>query len=102
MKYGLAEKQLEEIIDILSQYSEIEKAILFGSRAKGTYRPGSDVDIVLIGKKVDFSLAAKIKSHLEDDTYLPYFFDIVSYNTITSKELKEHLKIHGKIIYQRK
>jgi predicted nucleotidyltransferase len=55
-------------------------------------KKGSDVDIAIMGKNADFTLAAKIKSHLEDDTYLPYFFDVISYNTIKSDELKEHIR----------
>jgi predicted nucleotidyltransferase len=79
---GLSDKQLKQIIDVLRQYKDIDKAVLFGSRAMGNYKKGSDVDIAIMGKNADFTLAAKIKSHLEDDTYLPYFFDVISYNTI--------------------
>ena len=101
MKYGLTDKQLKLIIDILAQYKDVEKAVLFGSRAMGNHKKASDVDIAIMGKNADFSLAAKIKSHLEDDTYLPYFFDIISYNTIKSEELKRHIKTYGKVIYQK-
>ncbi len=99
MKYGLSDEQLNQIISILAQYPEVEKAVLFGSRAMGNYRKASDIDIVIMGDKADFSLAAKIKGHLEDDTSLPYFFDIISFKTITSDELKQHIKTHGKLIY---
>ena len=98
MNNGLSNKQIEQIKDILQQYKEIDKAILFGSRAMGNYKKSSDVDIAIMGEKADFSLAAKIKSHFEEDTYLPYFFDILSYNTIQSEELKEHIRIYGKTI----
>lgn len=99
MKYGLSPQQLQQTIEILATYENLEKAILFGSRAMGNYKKGSDVDIVITGKNADYSLAAKIKSHLEEDTYLPYFFDIISYNTIQSKELKQHIKSCGKTIF---
>ncbi|CAC9499736.1 Type I restriction-modification system, specificity subunit S (EC [uncultured Gammaproteobacteria bacterium] len=98
MNNGLSDKQLKQIIDVLRQYKDIDKAVLFGSRAMGNYKKGSDVDIAIMGKNADFTLAAKIKSHLEDDTYLPYFFDVISYNTIKSDELKEHIRRYGKII----
>ena len=96
--YGFSEKQLKEIIQIFSSYQEIDEAILFGSRAKGTHKEASDVDIAIKGKNITYSFAAKLKSHLEDDTNLPYFFDIIAYKTITSKELKEHIRIYGKTI----
>ena len=48
---GLTEYDWKIIKEIISRYSEIEEAILFGSRAKGTYRTGSNVDIALVGKK---------------------------------------------------
>lgn len=72
MTYGLSEQQLQQIIDLLAKFPQIEKAVLFGSRALGTYKKGSDVDIALMGSDVDFTLAAHIKYELEE-TYLPYF-----------------------------
>ena len=54
MRYGLPEEHIKIILDYIARYSEIEEAVLFGSRALGTYKPGSDVDIALKGNKVDF------------------------------------------------
>ncbi len=102
MKYGLTEKQVQEIIAIISSYQEVDKAIIFGSRAINTFKEASDVDIALIGEKCDLLLSAKIKDHLEEETYLPFFFDIIAYNTIQSPELKKHIQTKGKVIFQRK
>jgi predicted nucleotidyltransferase len=101
MKYGFSEKQSKDIIELISKYEEIEEAILFGSRAMGTQKKASDIDITIKGKNADYTISVKLKSDLED-TSLPYFFDIISYNTINSDELKEHIEQYGKIIYQRK
>ena len=60
MKYGLSEKQLEQVISILKKYDEIEGAILFGSRALGNYKPASDVDIAIKGDKADALLSQKL------------------------------------------
>lgn len=100
MKYGLSEKQLNEIISILSTFTEIEDAILFGSRTIYTYKEASDVDIAIKGKKVTASLAAKLKYRFEEETYLPFFFDFVAYPTITNEALKEHIKTKGVSIYR--
>jgi type I restriction enzyme, S subunit len=101
MKYGLSEKQLQEIKDVLASYEAVEAAVLFGSRAIDTYKEASDIDIVIKGEQADFMLAAKIKGHFEDETYLPFFFDIISYNSIDNDELKKHIKTKGKILYRK-
>jgi type I restriction enzyme S subunit len=99
MKYGLGENQLHEILDILRKYPEVEEAILFGSRAIGTYKEASDIDIALKGKDVSVILATKIESDLED-TYLPYFFDIISFPSITNQDLIKHINTKGIPIYR--
>ena len=99
MKYGFSDKQLQEIIDILSSYSQIEKAIIFGSRATNTYKKSSDVDIAIKGKKATWLLMATLKDHFEEKTYLPFFFDFIAYPTITNEALKKHIQTKGIIVY---
>ncbi len=101
MKYGLSEKQLQEITAILASYEALDCAILFGSRAIDTYKEASDVDIAIKGEKADWSLAAKIKDHFEEDTWLPFFFDVVAYDSIESEELKRHIDGKGKVLMDR-
>ncbi len=84
------------MMQIFSKHTELERVVLFGSRAK----PGSDVDILLQGPKVDFSTIASIHGDFEDST-LPYFFDVLDENTLSSDELKEHIRQYGVEIYQR-
>ncbi len=101
MKYGLSEEQLAEICNIIGSYPQIEAAVIYGSRADGAYKEASDVDIAIKGGKTNESLAAKLKFHLEEETYLPFFFDVIAYNAITSTELKNQIKVKGKTIYRR-
>jgi type I restriction enzyme, S subunit len=101
MKYGLSEKQLEQIVDFIAEYPEVESAVLFGSRALGTYKEASDVDIALHGEKVNHSLAAKMKFNIEEDTYLPFMFDFVAYPTITNDALRKHIDMKGVVIFRR-
>ncbi len=101
MKYGLSEKQLDQIIAIIKSYPDVEAAILFGSRAINTFKEASDVDIVIKGEKANFALAARIKGHLEDETYLPFFFDIIAYNSIDNDALKLHIEKYGKVLYEK-
>ena len=101
MKYGLSDAQFDELIQILTTYPEIEEAVLFGSRALGTYKEASDVDIALKGEKVTAALAAKLKYRMEEETYQPFFYDFVAYPTITNEALKGHIDGKGVCIYRR-
>lgn len=101
MNYGLSSAQLEEITQFIAAYPDVEEAVLFGSRVLGTYKPASDVDIALKGEEVTVSLAARLKFDIEEDTYLPYFFDFLAYAAITRAALREHIDRRGVIIYRR-
>ena len=98
MRYGLSNEHIKIILDCIAQHSEIEEAILFGSRALGTYKPGSDVDIALKGNKVDSFLAAHLKSEIEEETTLPYFFDFVAYSKLSHKDLIRHIDEYGVVL----
>ncbi len=101
MKYGLSEKQLNEIIDIIDSFPKIEKAYIFGSRAIDTYKEASDVDIAIIGSELKALDAMDVKEQLEEETYLPFFFDVITYGTIKSDELIKHINTKGKLIFCR-
>ena len=100
MKYGLKEEILDLIRTIFSRYSEIEKAILYGSRAKGNYKKGSDIDIVLYGEDINLTILNKISIEL-DDLLLPYSFDLSIYKNLSNKEFLEHIDRVGILIYKR-
>ncbi len=98
MRYGLPEEHIKIILDYIARHSEIEEAVLFGSRALGTYKPGSDVDIALKGNQVDSFLAAHLKSEIEEETCLPYFFDFVAYSKLSHKDLIKHVDEYGVVL----
>ena len=79
MKFGLKESDIELIKKVFSNYPEVEKVILYGSRAKGTYKPASDIDLTLLGDKLNLTTLQKIEIDL-DDLLLPYFFDVSIFN----------------------
>jgi len=95
--YGLTDIELQILKRTFAKYPEIQKAILFGSRAKGNFKNGSDIDIVIITEN-KFNIFY-IYDELEEK--LPYFIDIILYNSITNKKLKNHIKNFGKIIYKK-
>ncbi len=95
---GLKKRHLDLIQKAIARRGNVEKAVLFGSRATGTHKPASDVDIALFGKNLTLDDEAQITSDLEEST-LPFKADIIRHDTITSKDLKEHIQKHGKVIY---
>lgn len=102
MSFGLKEFDLRYIVGTIEKFPEIKKAVIFGSRAKGNYKPGSDIDIAIYGEKITFDILAKLHSELEEQSPMPYFFDIVDYTHLNHKELKEHIERVGKVIYEEK
>lgn len=101
MKYGLPPEYMETIRSILAADPAIEQAILYGSRATGTYKKASDIDLAIQGAHFGLFQAASLKALLEEETTIPYFFDIVAYQSIQSADLKQHIDQHGIIIYRK-
>lgn len=74
MRYGLPGPALKALISVFSNHCSIEKVILYGSRAKGNYRQGSDIDLCLVGESLGLSQLLAIENKL-DDLYLPWKID---------------------------
>jgi predicted nucleotidyltransferase len=89
-KYGLNERDMQTITDILSRYIHVKKALLFGSRAKGMFHSGSDIDIAIVDENIDYQTIRKIKSDFSDSS-LPYNVDLVNFSSLTNSSLKEHI-----------
>ena len=100
MRYGLKETVLESIIEVFAKYPEIDKVILYGSRAKGNYKKGSDIDLALAGQNITLYILQNILLEL-DELYLPYEFDLVILGNIKNKELAGHIDRCGIIIYHK-
>ncbi|NCO02202.1 MAG: nucleotidyltransferase domain-containing protein [Epsilonproteobacteria bacterium] len=90
MKYGLSEDVIAKIKSVFAKYPQIKKVVLYGSRAKGNFRDGSDIDLSLFADDIELSLLQKIELEL-DDLLLPYTFDLSVYSELKSDELKEHI-----------
>jgi predicted nucleotidyltransferase len=93
MKYGLADATLEEILAVFRENSHVEEVILFGSRAKGTFRPGSDIDLAVKGN-LTFQEFIKLLVKL-DELEMLYKIDAINYQTIKSQELLDHINRLG-------
>lgn len=97
---GLSQSVINKIVAVFAQYSSIEKAVIYGSRAKGNYRIGSDIDIALYGEQLTYEQLSKVETVL-DDLLLPYTMDICIFSHIESQSLLEHINRVGKVFYQR-
>ena len=97
----IKKETVKKISAIFAKYEEVEEATIYGSRAKGNYKPGSDVDLTLKGKQLNLKLLNKISLDL-DDLLLPYTFDLSIYHHITEPDLIEHVERVGKIFYKQK
>ena len=98
MAFGLSESVINKIVGVLKNHPEAERGIIYGSRALGTHRPNSDIDLTLIGENIDFSTLLKIENEL-DDLLLPYQIDLSVLSKIDNKNLIDHINRVGKTFY---
>lgn len=100
MKYGLTDTAWEKLQNLFALHDKIRQVILYGSRAKGNYKPFSDVDIVLIGDELTQQDLNRIVLEV-DDLLLPYQFDISIFQNLTNPELIDHIRRRGIVIYDK-
>ncbi|PZX57656.1 putative nucleotidyltransferase [Algoriphagus ratkowskyi] len=98
MNTGISNSTLSEIFSIFSNFPEVEKAVLFGSRAKGNFYEGSDIDIAVYGEKLDFKQLLNISIAL-DKIELLQAIDLVHFEKIKEPELNKHIERVGIRIY---
>lgn len=100
MKYGLSERTLQKIQGVLSHYPQVERAILYGSRATNTYRNGSDIDLTLCGDTLTHSVLSRIDTEL-DDLLLPYTIDLSIFHQIDNPDMVEQIQRIGVNFYEK-
>lgn len=102
MKFGLSEKTLQKMHAVFSQYPQVEEAILYGSRARGDYRNGSDIDLTLHGgEDLTHWILSKIATDL-DDQLLPYMIDLSIHKNIKDTGLLQQIAKVGVTFYKKK
>lgn len=99
MNTGLNPKTIQSLESVFKQFDTIDKVVLYGSRALGTHKPGSDIDLALFGKNVTPDLIASI-AILIDDLLLPYTLDLTAYDLIDNLALREHIDRVGIKLFQ--
>ena len=98
LKFGLEENIIENIVNIIKKYDDVEMAKIFGSRARGDYKVQSDIDIALYGKELTNSINTNIFYEI-DKLYLPYKIDLINFNTLEEDALKDNIEKEGIAIY---
>lgn len=101
MKYGLSEQTLQKIHDVFVRYPQVEEVVLYGSRAKGDYKNGSDIDLTLHGgDSLTHTILSKIANDL-DDQLLPYTIDLSIFKSIRNPDMIEQIERIGMIFYKK-
>jgi|SRR6266850_3669630 len=99
-KHGLPDKTVLQIAGLLERFPAVERAVLFGSRAKGIHKRGSDIDLALVGTGLTWRMLGGIEDAL-DDLLLPYKFSLVLYDDKTDPGVTAHIERVGCTFYQR-
>ncbi len=98
--FGLSNNHINLINSVFAKYDCINKVVVYGSRAKGNYRAGSDIDLSLFGDNIYLDVLQKIENEL-DDLLLPYNIDLSIFNKIENNDLIEHIKRVGIVFYEK-
>ena len=99
-RFGLTATTVERISGVLARHPQVEKAVIYGSRAKGNYRNGSDIDLTLFGTSLDWREQMVIVDEL-DELLLPYMIDLSIFDKLDHGELREHIERVGQEFYHR-
>jgi predicted nucleotidyltransferase len=86
--FGLSETVYIKITGLIRQFPEFKKVLIFGSRARGSFKEGSDIDLAVSGKKITYKDLRKFKIAY-DNLNIPYQLDLVHYETIDNPEFKK-------------
>ncbi len=99
-RFGLKETTIEKICGVFAKYPQIEKAVIYGSRAKGNYKNGSDIDLTLYGPDLTLNILYKIMTEI-DDLLLPYMLDLSIFHTLRDPDFIDHIQRVGLVFYEK-
>jgi predicted nucleotidyltransferase len=96
--FGLTLETLEKLRAVFRKRAGVQKALVYGSRAKGNYKPGSDIDIALVAPALNLTDLLKIESEI-DDLLLPYKVDLSLLHQVEDANLLDHIKRVGLVLF---
>ena len=96
--FGIEQRTINELISYFKTKQDIEKVIIFGSRAKGTFSKGSDIDFAILTQnhKQFYKISAEL-----DELPTPYKFDVIDYQTLSHEEIKNSIDSEGIVFYEK-
>jgi uncharacterized protein len=100
MNHGLSNSIVDQIKSVFVNYPELEKVLIYGSRAKGNFKPGSDIDLTFIGDGLSQTMLNKIDDDI-DDLMLPYTFDLSILKNVSNTDFIAHVERVGIVFYER-
>ncbi|MFN7913313.1 MAG: restriction endonuclease subunit S [Bacteroidota bacterium] len=100
MKFGLEQHIIDKLIAVFEQHSKVDKALVFGSRAKGNYRNDSDIDIAIKGQDLNTDDIIAMSVAFEEKG-ITHKIDLINYETIKEPDLKDHINRVGIELYSR-
>jgi predicted nucleotidyltransferase len=99
MKFGLSDTVIKDLQDVFRRHANIKKVLIFGSRSKGNYRAGSDIDLAVIGNDIDYNLLLSILCEI-DDLELLYSVDLLDYQKKRGTPIGDHIDRVGQVFYE--
>ncbi|MBI4630559.1 MAG: nucleotidyltransferase domain-containing protein [Chloroflexi bacterium] len=101
MRFGLKEITIEKICGVLAKHPQVDRAVIYGSRAKGNYKNGSDIDLTLHGgEDLTMNILAKIMTEI-DDLLLPYTIDLSIFHDLSDPDFIDHIQRIGITFYEK-
>lgn len=99
MRFGLSDTVIKELQDVFRRHANIKKVLIFGSRSKGNYREGSDIDLAVVGNNIDYNQLLSILCEI-DDLGLLYSVDLLDYSKKKGTPIGDHIDRMGQVFYE--
>ena len=100
MKFGLSDSTIDKLQEVFRRYAEVDEVIIYGSRAKGNFRNGSDIDITVKGNRINRKIMSSIWQDIEDLNF-PYKVDLSDFQVLNTPDLSDHIERVGKVLYRK-
>ena len=100
MKFGLSDSTIDKLQEVFRRYAEVDEVIIYGSRANGNFRNGSDIDITVKGNRINRKIMSSIWQDIEDLNF-PYKVDLSDFQVLNTPDLSDHIERVGKVLYRK-
>lgn len=97
---GLPNDASEQLLMAIGAHPQVQRVVLYGSRALGRQRSGSDVDLCLHAPEMNLAELLELGAQL-DDLLLPWLIDLQLNHLITHEGLREHIQRAGQVVWDR-